>query len=181
MILVCGIQSTEKASFCEQMSKQIRASCYSIDEIINRKNNFILEINTYTEKKYRNLIESIKMIQHQQTNFILEVQLCQFNALMKFEKIPKKVFYDLNISSLVVIVDDIERLKEEIGGLYNMCLDYEFVEKMQETEIAYATEIAEKLNIGLQIKKCFNNKRIFLQKYYVKKILIRYIFMKHHQ
>lgn len=163
MILVCGIQSTEKAYFCEQMSKQIRASCYSIDEIINRKNNFILEVNTYTEKKYRNLIESIKMIQHQQTNFLLDVQLCRFNALMKFEKIPKKVFYDLNISSLVVIVDDIERLKEEISERYNMCLDYEFVEKMQDTEIAYATEIAEKLNIGLQIKKCFNNKRIFLQ------------------
>lgn len=163
MILVCGIQSTKKDYFCEQMSKQIMVSCYSIDELINRKNNFILEDSTYTEKKYRNLIESIKMIQHQQANFIVDVQLCQFNALMKFEKISKKVLYDMNISSLVVIVDDIERLKEEISGRYNICLDYQFVEMMQEMEIAYATEIAEKLNIGLQIKKNFNNKRIFLQ------------------
>lgn len=80
-------------------------------------------------------------------DFIIDGHLCIFNASGKIEKIPEYFFIDAQITGIVVLQDDPQRICDRINQRDAQKIEKEDIERMQNEEQKYAEELYNKLNI----------------------------------
>ena len=155
MIFVCGIHGAGKTHYCRRLSEETQKDFYSASELIKKRTSesFKTKKVENIEKNQKILAEEIQKIQKYNENFILDGHLCLLDSENRVRKISMEVLENCKIKCLVVIVDGIKEIQKRIFDRDGVIWAREFVEKFQNEEIAYAKEIALKLNIELYIKK----------------------------
>lgn len=159
MILVGGIHGVGKTYYCKKMSTKMDIPYYSASNLV--KNRIIQD---FSEKKVENidnnqdvLIEEINVIRQKHDDFILDGHMTLIDTNGKIRKLPKKVFKELKINDLIIIIDKVEEIQKRMLERDGLNWDYEFIEAFQNSEISYARKIASELNLNLRIIKAWQN------------------------
>ena len=77
----------------------------------------------------------------------------QFSLYLVDTRIPEQTFVDLKPTAIVLLTEKVEIIAERRMARDGIEIDLETTNRFQESEVAYARKIAEKLGIPLKISK----------------------------
>ncbi len=154
IVFIGGIHGVGKSTVCYEICKATNFHYLSASELIkwkeiNRdfKNKKVKSIPTTQDR----LILSLNKVTTKDRIYLLDGHYCLLNSNAQIIRIPLQTFQKINPNSLNLILGDIvdvkDRLEKRDGRLY----DYDLLEMMQNEELTYAKELAEILDIPLNI------------------------------
>ncbi len=85
--------------------------------------------------------------------FILDGHCCLLNSDSNIERIDKEVFRELALGGIVVLYEDAGVIYERLKKRDELELDIHLIETFQQTELEYARELAEELDVPYLITK----------------------------
>lgn len=159
MYFICGIHGAGKTSFARELSQCLNVGCYSAGSLImNKSNDVIYDYKKVSsvEGNQRVLLEAINDINDEK--FIIDGHLCLINSLDKIERIERKVFLQMHIERLYIVIAQAENIVKNLRDRDEKNWSLEFIERFQKEEIEYACELSEFLNVPLKI--IYQNKEI---------------------
>lgn len=155
VILLAGIHGVGKSFFSETLSCKFGVDKYVASKLISDK----IKVDYNRNKKVTNIQENqnvLKVAMQEKGLFektiILEGHFCLLNKFGEVEKIPFQTFQELNLKAIIVLREEPRIIRERLFDRGNDNYNVEFLNIFQETEIAYANEVASKLNIPLFIE-----------------------------
>ena len=142
-----GIHGVGKGTMCKGIVKDCNVNHITASELLKWN-----ELSSMDNKKVANiqntqdrLLSAIKALPSR--NYLLDGHFCLLNKHSIPEKVPIETFLNINPKIISVVTQDIdtiyERLKQRDANKY----DKRTLESMQKIEVAYAIEIAQKLDI----------------------------------
>lgn len=159
MLFVCGVHGARKTDFANELCKELSLKNYSVRGLIQNKiGQFVSDDNGVKAalEDPRLLIEAIGEMK--EFNYILEGNLCLINSDNKVERVSFEVFSKMHMESLYIIIDRPQQICKRLQNKDKKKWDKKFMKEFQEEEILYASELAHKLSIPLNI--IYANKRI---------------------
>ncbi|MDO5638220.1 MAG: hypothetical protein Q4G18_13380, partial [Myroides sp.] len=85
--------------------------------------------------------------------YLLDGHYCLLNKDNEVENIPLETFKQIRPIAFVLILGDIKEIKKRLKTRDNKPYKYELLERLQNSELAYAKVLSEVLNIPLHIGK----------------------------
>ncbi len=147
-----GIHGVGKSTICQKICAELEIEYLSASELIrwNEKNE------DYKNKKVQNIpttqnrliIGLINVIQKDKY-YLLDGHYCLLNSDNKITDIPLATFREINPVSLNLILGDISEVKARLEQRDNRLYNYDLLERMQNSEIAYAHQLSNNLGVTL--------------------------------
>lgn len=151
-ILLSGVHGVGKGFFLEKVKGNIQNyDIYSASNLIERYQpstdsgyKKVSNINSNQDA----LIRAIKEEKSKNIrDFIIDGHLCVFNASGKVERIPEYFFVDSQISGIVILQDNPQKICDRISQRDFQNIKIEDIEWMQNEEQKYADDLHNKFNI----------------------------------
>lgn len=156
MIFIAGIHGVGKSYFIDKVKQRKHIDVYTASKLIEeyKRCTFL------SDKKIKDipnnqkaLLEALRYKGLLGKNILLNGHFCLLDENGSVIRINKNTYFDLNISSIVLLTEDVDivvRRRRERDGL-DICI--ESTEKFQNEEKNYAKEIAELLGVPLYINQ----------------------------
>jgi adenylate kinase len=149
-----GIHGVGKSTICEKICTDLNIQYISASETLkwaeinsNINNKNVANISLTQNRLITGLTERILNKNH----YLLDGHFCLLDEYNKIVKVPFETFEIINPISIHVIIGDILEIKSRLELRDDRSYDYQLLESMQLTEIEYASELSNKLNIDLSI------------------------------
>ncbi|WP_249901801.1 ATP-binding protein [Paenibacillus sp. PK3_47] len=172
IVFLGGIHGVGKSFLTEEISTQLGIRSYSASKLISMLNEKGFTTNKYIDSIDTNqnqLIDSIKINTDDAESFLLDGHFCLLNTNGEVEKIPNTTFLAMCPRAIVVLFDSIDSIKKKLETRDAIKYEYDFLEKFQSAEIAYAKEISNLLEVPLLLFNSstddVSNLNVFLEKY----------------
>lgn len=166
IIFIGGIHGVGKGTLCEKVCNEFNLRHISASEVlkweeISEKENKLVKDFTLTQNR---LITNLKQIVNENEKYILDGHYCLLNKDNSPEKIDFDTFSTLDPFAFIIVVDEIQEIKNRLENRDNREYDFDLLLKFQELETEYSKELAVQLNKPhLTIKaKEINNFKTFL-------------------
>lgn len=163
IIFVGGIHGVGKTTLCKYLSDELDICHYSSSDLISKLNSERVRNDKTVDDVEGNqnvLLEAMKLFLNQDVDYILDGHFCLLQKDHKFEKVPLKTFQNLNIKTIVVLIDDykeiIKRIELRDGKKYSK----EFISEFQRAEVENAKYICSELNLECKIVKLNEKKEL---------------------
>lgn len=159
MIFVGGIHGVGKTYLCEKLKERLDLSSYSASRLISNLKQELFTANKKIEGIHQNqdlLVEAAKQLKEQRL-YLLDGHFCLLNKDGEVIKIPSATFENLAPKSIIVITNSIEKIAKHLMNRDQSQYDFKLLEKFQNQEVEYATEISQTLNTPLLIHPASNN------------------------
>jgi adenylate kinase len=149
-----GIHGVGKSTICRQICDEVKLEYLSASELIKWR-----DINEDIQnKKVRNIPATQDRLIIGLTNsiqkdkcYILDGHYCLLNNENEIVNIPLDTFKLINPISLNVVLGDIIEIKDRLEKRDNRPYDQELLNRMQESELNYATYLSKTLRVTLSI------------------------------
>lgn len=97
------------------------------------------------------LIDAIDYFVDKSKKNILDGHLCLLNENEQVTRIPIETFYNIGISSIILLIDDEQSICHRLNDRDNAKYDIKMIKNLQDDEKKYAKEIANKLDIPIYV------------------------------
>lgn len=156
MIFVSGIHGAGKTYFCNIIKEKLGIKNYSASQLIaeRRKKDFSADkhVSDINDNQIL-LLDAINELRMAGEEFILDGHFCLLNEEGVITRIPMETYSLLKPDTMILLLEEpkiiVERRFQRDGIQQDECAIIDF----QEAEKVYAAEIAERLNIPLEISK----------------------------
>jgi len=149
IIFIGGIHGSGKGTTCKNICAEkgyihlTASELLKWDEISDKTNKLVENIGNMQERLLSGLFKAIE----KDKLFLLDGHFCLFNGIGEISKVPETTFESIAPKLIAVINEDVHLIKERLEKRDNKPYDFYTLKKMQDTEIAYSKEIAEKLGV----------------------------------
>lgn len=155
-IFVAGIHGVGKTHFCDLIDNKKFKHITASSLIKNKMNSLIKEGEKKVADVKNNqllMIDSFNELRQKDNSiFLFDGHFILLNKNLKFEKIDLDIFKILNLSLIILFIDNstsiFKRLKKRDS---NTQLNLKILEEMQKLEVEYAKDVSRELKIPLEI------------------------------
>lgn len=153
MILVSGIHGVGKTSLLESLSQKVVIKKYSASNLIKKytekltKDLYVHEI----KKNQLILIDALRGVGKNNSRYLLDGHLCLLNDDKEVERIAEKVFSEIGVNKIILIIDNVESIQVRLTEREKKYYPFDLLDKMQSEEICYSKELAMSLKLPLRI------------------------------
>ena len=162
MILVCGIHSSGKNRYCDNLKLKYGINSYTasqlIDSIFPLNQNNTKRIDQI-ENRQQILINAIRKLSLHEKNFILNAHLCLINMENQIERISLDVFQSMPITEIYLVECSGLEIKQRIYKRDRISWDISFIDLFLQEERKYAIELAKLLNIPIRMVNTSENNK----------------------
>ena len=109
-IFVAGVYGTGKSTLCTELSKQIGFPFFSAGDLISKINSEQYGVNKAVKDKAHNqilLAKGVQELNKTHGTIILARHFCIFNNVNDVELLPESVFFELNLSQIILLEADV--------------------------------------------------------------------------
>lgn len=158
VIFFSGIHGVGKGFISEKIKSKINIPIYSASELI-RLNGISSDTNKKVDNVTNNQKQLIKSINDliKDKIFVLDGHTCLINNQNEIESIKLEIFKEMNIIGAILILDDINLIKDRIYKRDFINFDLELLARLQKSEIRNMKMISNDLNIPLLFFKNGDN------------------------
>jgi adenylate kinase len=152
IIFIGGIHGVGKTDFSAKASKALDIPCLSASKLIADQRNAPAAINKRVqsvEKNQNALITAIESQNIRGKNFLLDGHFCVFDSTDFVKKVPFGTFRTLAPVAIIVLHDDVDRIRERLQKRDKRTFSTELLNRLQETELEYANEVCNLLKIPM--------------------------------
>jgi adenylate kinase len=160
-----GIHGVGKSTICKDLCGKLGVEYLSASQVLkwadineDSKNKKVEDILLTQDRLINGLQNTVKENNH----YLLDGHYCLFDKEGKVTRVPFETFKAINPVSLHLIIGDVATIKSRIEERDKRNYEYKLLKDMQEQEIDYAKELAEKLNIKLSVGQENNYSEIFV-------------------
>lgn len=153
---VGGIHGVGKSTICREICDTLEFQYLSASDVLNwakfntdPSNKGVSDIQ-HTQDL---LMEGLMKIIVPDKKYLLDGHFCLLNASNEIIRIPEKTFTSIKPTILGIITDDVSKIRKRLEERDGRIWDHNLLEEMQESEMEYATELANKLNLKLALNK----------------------------
>ena len=154
LIFIGGIHGVGKTTLCSQISKKYNINHLSASQLI-KWNSTNKEVKDIDETQKSLISELNKNIDYTKLN-ILEGHFVLWNQKNEIKKISFNIFKKINPNKIILIIENSEKIKKNLEKRDKKQYSIKDIEDMQNEEINYAKDVANKLNIELLIYNSYN-------------------------
>jgi len=154
MIFVGGIHGVGKTYLCDLICSKIEAVHFTASNLIDneiKKSGIGKRDLNYLDNQ-RILVQAVKNRGVREKQTLVDGHFCLSVSGKNFIDIPLAVFEDMNLKGVIVLKDDVtkikKRLKDRKGGEND---DLKFLENFQKREVEWAQHVCESLSIRILI------------------------------
>ncbi len=151
IVFIGGIHGVGKTSICKHLLGMKDLNHYSASQLIAKLKN---EKLTSTEKTVKDisgnqdlLINAIEKYVNNDNLTLLDGHFCLLNRNYEVTRIPIEIFYSINPTGIVVVVDSAENIIQKIKNRDGVSYDLELISYFQDEEIKYARYVSDELNV----------------------------------
>lgn len=165
IIFIGGIHGVGKSTFAKSLAKKYDISYYSSSDLIavekgeRFKNKSTKNINSNQDL----LIDAIRKTCIEDRTYILDGHFCLLDTNNDIKKIPIETYKEIEIKSIIVLVEDVEKIAERLKTRDNTNYDLKLIEYFQQEEKNYAKKVSLELNIPIKFIKSTCGKEIELE------------------
>ncbi len=156
MIFVSGIHGVGKTYFCNIIKEKLGIKNYSASQLIAERRKKVFSADKYVSDIDDNqllLLDAVNELRQAGGEFILDGHFCLLNEEGVITRIPMETYIMIKPDTMVLLLENpkiiAERRFQRDGIRQEECAIIDF----QEAEKVYATEIAEQLNIPLEVSR----------------------------
>lgn len=156
MIFISGVHGVGKTYFCRLVKDSIGIDSYAASRLIAEKkqqgfskDKLIPDI----DENQQYLLHAINELRLSNRNFILDGHFCLLNAEGTVHRIPFETFSSLQPDAIVLLTESPLVIANRRSERDHVTVSPESIDAFQKEEIAYAKEVAEKLNTKLFISE----------------------------
>lgn len=156
VIFIGGIHGVGKSTICQHICRELNMEYLSASEVLKWEDinedvkNKKVENIPFTQNR---LITGLKNALQEDKNYLLDGHYCLLNKDNEVEKISLDTFNQINPIALVLILGDVKEIKKRLETRDNKPYEFELLERLQNSQLAYAKVLSEVLNIPLHIGK----------------------------
>lgn len=156
VIFIGGIHGVGKSTICQHVCRELNMEYLSASEVLKWEDinedvkNKKVENIPFTQNR---LITGLKNVLQEDKNYLLDGHYCLLNENNEVEKISLGTFNQINPIALVLILGDVKEIKNRLETRDNKPYEYELLDRLQNSELAYAKVLSQFLNIPLHIGK----------------------------
>ena len=150
MIFVSGVHGSGKTYFCGRVEEALGCSTYSASKLITQRkqsgfapDKLIPDI----EDNQAYLLSAVEELNEKSSSYLLDGHFCLLNADGIVTRIVSYTFVALSPSAFLLITAEPELITERRQERDGIEHNAEDIRHFQDEELAYATELSERLNI----------------------------------
>lgn len=154
IFFVGGIHGVGKTTLCNKIANKMNYKTTSASELLKkldkvslRRDKTVIDI----EKNQEKLLVAIDRFLSKETLILLDGHFCLLKSSENIEKIDIAVFEKLNMKKIFVLKDKPELIRKRLLTRDENEYSVEFLDDFQRKEIEHARNIANKLNIPIEI------------------------------
>jgi len=163
-IFFAGIYGVGKSTLCENISNITKIPFYSASDLISDINGEKYGATKSVSDKNINqkiLIKSVKQKLSQNNSILLAGHFCILDKKNQIEYLPEFVFQELNISKIILLEADIQKIIHNLSSRDNKIYTPELIEALMKSESLQAFKVSQYLNIPLIVHRMqFDNSDI---------------------
>lgn len=152
IVFIGGIHGVGKSYLTEKISSQLGIRSYSASKLISMLKEKEFSTNKYIDSIDTNqdqLIHSIELNTNDTESFLLDGHFCLLNINREVEKVPKTTFLAMSPRAIVVLFDSIVSIKKRLDARDSIIYETDFLARFQDSELEYAKEISELLEVPI--------------------------------
>ena len=171
LIFVGGIHGVGKTHLCQEICRELNIPHFSASDLIRKQKEEkprLLKNVTDVQGNQEALIMGIDSYVADVPTFLLDGHFCILNKEGEVERIPQSTFEKLQISRLLVLVDDPGEIQIRLKSRDSSDYSIDLLNRFQTEELEYANQLSSNLMIPVFIHKNGENEsRLydFLNKY----------------
>jgi adenylate kinase len=154
LIFCGGVHGVGKTTFCRELAEAMHAIHISAGALL-RLAGFVKprqyeipnprENQVYLQRALQEYRE-----QHKGELIILDGHFCLLTPLQTFQVVPYRVFESMNVTVLLVAVDDPSAISKRLARREGTHLPATLLERFQEREVARARAVSRRLHVPLR-------------------------------
>jgi adenylate kinase len=151
LYFIGGIHGVGKGTICKKIISLHKFIHLSSSEVLKWE-----EISSLKNKKVKDfklsqnrLLYNLNQIIDPSKKYLLDGHFCLLNSENKPEKINRETFIELNPKVFIIVVDDIELIKDRLEKRDNKSYDIEILRELQDLELKYSMSLSKELNIPI--------------------------------
>lgn len=154
IIFVGGIHGVGKSTICRRICAELNIEYLSASKLIKWSelnedtNNKKVEDLSLTQDK---LIVGLRNVVQENKTYVLDGHFCLLNKENEVIKIPFETFEKIKPIAFIIILAEIEKVKNRLEIRDNKLYDFDLLQELQDKEIAYVEYLADNLNVPLYI------------------------------
>lgn len=156
MIFVSGIHGVGKTYFCNMIKEKLKIKIYSAGQLVAERREKGFSANKFVSDIVDNqvlLLDAVNELRQAGEEFILDGHFCLLNEEGVITRIPMETYSLLKPDMIILLLEEAKIIAERRLQRDGIRQDECFINDFQETEKAYATEIARKLNVPLEVSR----------------------------
>lgn len=154
IVFIGGIHGVGKSTVCRTICEETGLIHLSASEVLKWEEiNHDMTNKTVTDVVHTQdrLINGLTGIVNGLSKYLLDGHYCLLEKDGAIKKIPIETFIKINPFSLNLIVDDISLIKKRLEKRDGKQYDANLLNEMQNSEVSYAKEVSNILNVELNI------------------------------
>ncbi|ATA68210.1 hypothetical protein CGC48_05945 [Capnocytophaga cynodegmi] len=154
IIFVGGIHGVGKSTICRRICAELNIEYLSASKLIKWSelnedtNNKKVEDLSLTQDR---LIVGLRNVVQENKTYVLDGHFCLLNKENEVIKIPFETFEKIKPIAFIIILAEIEKVKNRLEIRDNKLYDFDLLQELQDKEIAYVEYLADNLNVPLYI------------------------------
>lgn len=156
MIFISGVHGVGKSYFCDMVKQAIDINAHSASTLISKKKKSGFssdKLISDIDDNQQYLLQAVNELRAVEGNFILDGHFCLLNAEGKVQRIVYDTFTSLKPESILLLTEAPEIIAEHRQSRDNLQVSVESIKEFQDSEEAYAKEVAEAIGAKLFISK----------------------------
>ena len=156
MIFISGVHGVGKSYFCDMVKQAIDINAYSASTLISEKKKSGFSSDKLIpdiDDNQQYLLQAVDELHAAEGNFILDGHFCLLNAEGKVQRIAYETFTTLKPEAILLLIEAPEIIAERRHSKDNREVSVESIKEFQDSEKAYAKEVAEAIGAKLFISK----------------------------
>jgi adenylate kinase len=146
-IFVGGIHGVGKGYLCSSLVTRFKDIKHlSASEVIKWHGGTNKEVENieYTQNR---LIQNLKKIISPDEKYLLDGHFCLLKTDNTIEDIPLNTFREINPILIIVVVDEVELIKERLDKRDNKIYNIDILKRFQDRELSYAKTISDEFGV----------------------------------
>ena len=150
MIFLGGVHGSGKSYLCSKIYETTKTPFYTASELISNFKKLGFKNGKLTPNIDDNQLILIKCVEQiSEPQFILDGHLCLLNEAKQICKISKDIIQILKPSLILIKTSSPDEIKRRLADRDNQDYDIDFINKFQNSELDYANELSQDLNIPM--------------------------------
>lgn len=147
-----GIHGVGKSSICQNICEELNIQYLSASELIkwneineDSKNKKVVDIPSTQDL----LLMGLRRTVGNENYYLLDGHYCLLDYNNNIVNVPLQTFKQINPRLLIIILDDVEKIKKRLETRDRKPYDYGLLESLQNEELSYAEYLSKTLRVKL--------------------------------